>query len=277
MLCIAVIFHPRNIPGTVFVPLIKFGAMSLEFSFDHIMYKQIDGIAMGSPLRPVMAHIFVGFYEQLLFSSANKWNCYVCYVDGTFCVFNSVFNRSILCRFGRITCGSLFHLWKGERLPFLDVFVQRQTSKIVTSVYKKTMFTGLHIHWDSFCPGRHKINLVKILFHRNLLISSIQKLERKLEFASKIFSGNDYPLELVQSSINAKIAHFFKLNLFGFENVPVYLRLLWISETRARFVRKSPPVLDNVIFWIFRKLWFLLNLWSNPSIKRTDLTLKLIR
>lgn len=89
MLCIAVIFHPRNIPRTVFVPFTKFGATSLEFSFDHIMYKQIDGIAMRNPLRPVMANIFVGFYEQLLFPSANQRNCYVCYVDGTFCVFNS--------------------------------------------------------------------------------------------------------------------------------------------------------------------------------------------
>lgn len=80
------------------------------------------------------------------------------------------------------------------------------------------------------------------------MISSTHKLERKLEFASKIFSGNDDPLDVVQSHINAKIAHFCKLNLFGFENVPLYLRLLWISETRARFVRRSPPVLDNCYF-----------------------------
>lgn len=136
----------------------------------------------------------------------------------------------------------------GGRLPFLDMFVQRQSSKIVTSVYKKPMFTGLYIHRDSFCPRRYKINLVKILFRWNLLISSTHKLERKLEFASKIFSGNDDPLDVVQSHINAKIAHFCKLNLFGFENVPLYLRLLWISETRARFVRRSPPVLDNCYF-----------------------------
>lgn len=28
------------------------------------MYKEIDGIAMGSPLGPEMANIFVGFHEQ---------------------------------------------------------------------------------------------------------------------------------------------------------------------------------------------------------------------
>ena len=37
-----------------------------EFSFNDIMYKQIDGVAMGSPVGPVLANIFVGYHKTLV-------------------------------------------------------------------------------------------------------------------------------------------------------------------------------------------------------------------
>ena len=38
--------------------------LGVEFSFDGKMYKQIDGVAMGSPLGPILANIFVGYLES---------------------------------------------------------------------------------------------------------------------------------------------------------------------------------------------------------------------
>ena len=37
----------------------------VEFSFDDIMYRQVDGVAVGSPLGPLLAIIFVGYCESL--------------------------------------------------------------------------------------------------------------------------------------------------------------------------------------------------------------------
>ena len=45
---------------------------SAEFSFNNVVYKQIDGVAMVSPLGPALANIFVGYYKNKLFQTINE-------------------------------------------------------------------------------------------------------------------------------------------------------------------------------------------------------------
>ena len=53
------------------------------------MYKQLDGVAMGSPLGPALAYIFVGFHESRLFNNTVKPSVYFRYVEDTFVIFSS--------------------------------------------------------------------------------------------------------------------------------------------------------------------------------------------
>ena len=73
---------------TVDVELMQTATSSVEFSFNNIMHRQIDGVAMGSPIGPSLANIFVGYYEALLFKRVNKPLMYYQYVDDIFAVFN---------------------------------------------------------------------------------------------------------------------------------------------------------------------------------------------
>ena len=76
------------IPKDVFVEMMKSATSSVGFSFNNTMYKQTDGVAMGSPLGPVLANIFVGYYEEKLFSQTQKPPIYFKYADNTFVIFN---------------------------------------------------------------------------------------------------------------------------------------------------------------------------------------------
>ena len=76
------------IPKHVFIELMKTATTSVEFSFNNIMYRQIDGVAMGSPLGPALANIFVGYYESKLFNKISKPTVYCRYVDDTFSLFH---------------------------------------------------------------------------------------------------------------------------------------------------------------------------------------------
>ena len=141
----------------------------VEFSFDDVMYRQTDGVAMGSPLGPVLADVFVGWCESRIPDEA--WPQMYCrFVDDSF---PHVEHRQDCDRFLvilnslhpalQLTCEHE----KDGRLPYLDVSVEKSKNDgILTSIYRKPTFTGLYITWDSFCTTKHKINLVRNLVQR---------------------------------------------------------------------------------------------------------------
>ena len=52
------------------------------------MYEQTDGVAMGLSLVLALANIFVGYYEEKLFSQTQKPPIFFRYVDATFAIFD---------------------------------------------------------------------------------------------------------------------------------------------------------------------------------------------
>ena len=63
---------------------------NVEFRFNNCIYKQVDGVAMGSPLGPVLASIFVGYFEFILFTSIEKPLKYCRYVDDIFISYKKI-------------------------------------------------------------------------------------------------------------------------------------------------------------------------------------------
>jgi len=62
-----------------------------------------------------------------------------------------------------------------DTLPFLDVQIEKDTNKFLTSVYRKPTFIGQYIWWDSFGPPNPKTNLIGTLVHRALKICSVTR------------------------------------------------------------------------------------------------------
>jgi hypothetical protein len=57
------------------------------FSFNGQFYEQIDGVAMGSPLSPVITNFYMeDFEERVLDLAPHKPICWFCYVVGTFVI-----------------------------------------------------------------------------------------------------------------------------------------------------------------------------------------------
>ena len=132
---------------------------SVEFSFNNNMYRQMDGVAMGSPLGPALANIFVGYQEEKLFNLANRPLAYFRYVDDTFALFNNEADcNAFLSHLNSLHPSLRFNHEKefSHSLPFLDVLEERLGSEFLTSVYRKPTFTGQYLRWNSFSPTNGK-------------------------------------------------------------------------------------------------------------------------
>ena len=51
-----------------FVSLLELATKESIFMFNNSLYSQIDGVAMGSPLGPTLANVFMCFHESIWLS-----------------------------------------------------------------------------------------------------------------------------------------------------------------------------------------------------------------
>ena len=205
----------------------------VEFSFNDIMHRQIDGVAMGSPLGPALANIFVGYYESKLFQTTSKPEMYYRYMDDTFVVFSNedecdlpLDSLNSLHPSLRFTFEKEFNL----ALPFLDVLVEKSPSKFMTFIYRKPTFTGEYLRWNSFSPRKRKTNLILTLTHRALAICSPERLPSELNKIKFILLTNGYPEHVIKSFVAKKMKQFHALPKFGPEKCPVDLRVPWLGS-----------------------------------------------
>ena len=79
-----------NITKKELKKLFLFATSQTHFIFNGKFYNQIDGVAMGSPLTPALANIFMGFYESRWLNeyNLNKPKFYLRYVDDILAAFD---------------------------------------------------------------------------------------------------------------------------------------------------------------------------------------------
>ena len=131
------------LPEEAFRSLMTQVTLGVEFSFNDIMYKQVDGVAMGSPLGPVLANIFVGYCESRI--EACMWpDLYVRLVDDSFTSFDNKEQSEVFLELLNNLHPALQFTCEHEqsgKLAFLDVQVEKTNTCTLTSVYRKPTST----------------------------------------------------------------------------------------------------------------------------------------
>ena len=70
-----------SIKEASFIKLMKVATSDVQFSFNSEIYSQVDGVAMGSPLRPTLANILMEYLESKLVGELSSQALYIRYMD----------------------------------------------------------------------------------------------------------------------------------------------------------------------------------------------------
>lgn len=189
--------------------LVVMATKETHFMFNNNVYDQIDGVAMGSPLAPVLANLFMRHFEEEAFRNfeGNLPRFYRRYVDDSFVIFD---NQSEVLPFYQYinTLHQNIVFTKEEEsveegfFPFLDVRVMKLGNAFTTSTFYKPTHTGLYTNWYSFTPRKYKINLVKCLLFRAWNICSNATLFKEdCKVIKTNLMKNQFPEKLLDSII----------------------------------------------------------------------------
>ena len=161
-LCVTKMYkNKRKVHGLTkskFRELLDISTKQSLFIFNNTFYTQIDGVAMGSPLGPTLANIFLSHFENIWLEECPlqfKPVYYKRYVDDIFLLFRSHdhVNKFQIFLNSRHRCMKFsLEVENDNQLPFLDVKVCRKEGRFVTSLYRKRTFSGVYLNYKSFVP-----------------------------------------------------------------------------------------------------------------------------
>ena len=185
---------------TQFRKLLNLACTENIFIFDNNLYQQIDGVAMGGSLGPIMANIFMCYMEKKWLDqcpSHFKPILYRRYVDDCFLLFT---NRDHIEAF-KVYLNSKHpnikfttEIESNSKLPFIGVTVAHQDHGFSTSVYRKPTDTGLGMNYLTFTQSTFKTNSILTLLHRCYTICSTWHLfDVEIQFLHSFYCANRFP------------------------------------------------------------------------------------
>ena len=201
------LFH--NFNKSDFKKFLELAVLDTSFIFNKIVFKQTDGVAMGSPLGPAFANSFMSWLEVELLNkcpSSFKPVFYRRYVDDTFVLFSNKASAELFLEYANSFHENINFTMENEcnnRLPFLDILIERTASGFTTGVYRKPTFTGQGMNFYSCCFFNFKLNSISTLIHRAYILSSNWlSFHNEICFLKKFFTNNCYPDSLFFKFLN---------------------------------------------------------------------------
>ena len=157
-----------NLPPDIITDLLKKFLTTTFFKFGDNFYQQTEGAAMGSPLSPVVANIYMEYFENLAIKSTTKKpTIWLRYVDDTFVIWRHGKEqlKGFLEHLNSIKDNIKFTMEeeKQGQLHFLEVLVERVTQQFHTSVFRKPTHTDSYIHYNSNHHPSTKIGTILCL------------------------------------------------------------------------------------------------------------------
>ena len=200
--------YKLNLSRGNLVDLLRAATNRQLFQFNGSLFEQTDGVAMGSPLGPLLANVFMCSIEEKLEKNGSLPSFYRRYMDDTITIMDSLQSaNSFLETLNGCHPSAQFTMEVESEgsLPFVGVNLLNRVPRIETKVYIKPTNTGLLLHYQSHVDIRYKRGLLATMLDRAYRLSSNWKyFITECDRLRSVFRKLKYPENL----INASIKHF---------------------------------------------------------------------
>ena len=165
-----------NITRKELKKLFFFATSQTHFVFNSKFYNQIDGVAIGSLLAPVLSNIFMGFHVSKWLNeyNLNKSKFYLRYFDEILAAFDNEqysLNFSDFLNNRHPNIKLTVEKQINDSLAFLNVFISAINNQNLTlQTYHKSTYIGLLLDFKSFSSFSYKISSIKCLIDRSFKI-----------------------------------------------------------------------------------------------------------
>ncbi|XP_071491393.1 uncharacterized protein [Diadema antillarum] len=168
--------------------LLEYCLTTTYFQYDGEFYQQLEGAAMGSPVSPITANLFMEDFESKTLKSypvpPKFWGRYV---DDTIVVIKEDQIDQFTDHINSQHSSIKFTMEREEngQIPVLDVLISRnQEGRLSFSVYRKPTHTEQSLNFTSHHPLQHKLGVIRTLNDRAHTI--VSKEEDRQQEINKI-------------------------------------------------------------------------------------------
>lgn len=173
------------------------------------LYKQIDGVAMGSPLGVLYANAYMTHVEAVaLRNTARKPYVYKRYVDD---IYLQVEDENAITELKEnLEANSVLRFtqeWEDKgKLHFLDVDIEAQDGRFVTKVFRKPTDNGKCMNARSQCPDRYRRGVIRTYVKRAIKTCSCwQLVSQELDRVKQMLVNNGYSCTEIDNEIKAAL------------------------------------------------------------------------
>ena len=208
------------------------------FSFNGKIYKQTDGVSMGSSLGPVLANIIMTQMESEIVKPLETKGVikhYMRYVDDTLLLIKPENIETVLRKFNSFHKNLHFTVdtFDGGDIHFLDLKIEG----IETDVYHKPTHTGQYFDFTSQTPWNLKTAWVKALVNKaKKICSTPQNFNRQLNKIKKFLAWNNYPIYIVKAFLKRQLKDKPEKQPEPHDLIKIYLKVPYLGKQGKQLV-----------------------------------------
>ena len=181
--------------------LLGFCLHNKYFSFQNKFYEQVEGAAMGSLVSPIVANLYMEYFEREALQSACAPRFWFRFADDTFVIQHQSHKQLFLDHINNIDPAIKFTVEGNQgngAVLFLDTLVKPEADiSLSISVYHKPTHTDQYLQWDSHHNLSAKNSVIGTL-RAKIVCTGPELFNEELQYLWEVLAKCKYPRWAIQ-------------------------------------------------------------------------------